>query len=86
MHDVAMARKPRTTMTAMAQCGKLESLAPDWTLPLPLTLLELPLPDSDADEAVDVLVYEDDDLVDEVDDDVEDVEDSVARTESAYVV
>jgi len=31
-HVVAIARKPSTTMTAMAQCGKLELLAPDWTL------------------------------------------------------
>jgi hypothetical protein len=33
-HVVAIARNPSTTMTAMAQCGKLELLAPDWTAPV----------------------------------------------------
>lgn len=31
MHVVAMARKPRTTITAIAQCGKPEPEAPDCT-------------------------------------------------------
>lgn len=30
-HVVAIARKPSTTITAIAQCGKLELLAPDCT-------------------------------------------------------
>jgi hypothetical protein len=37
-HVVAIARKPSTTITAIAQCGKLELLAPDCTLPAELEL------------------------------------------------
>jgi hypothetical protein len=41
IHEVAIARKPRTTITAIAQCGKPEDVAPDCTL-LVLVLVDAP--------------------------------------------
>jgi hypothetical protein len=79
---VAMARKPRTTMTAMAQCGKPELLVPAWTPPVGLTPEGLgDLRDSEepvVEAAAKVAVAET-----EATDDVDAME---ARTKSANVV
>ena len=79
----ATARKPKTTITAIAQCGKPPSLSPDCSPPsepselFPPPVEEAPLADevSDADaEAADA---------DEADAEEADIDDA---TESAYVV
>ncbi len=78
MHDVAIARKPRTTITAMAQCGKPESSPPDWTFPFPSEVPPLVPVVEDA-------VAEGDGL-DVAEAPAADVEAIDERTESAYVV
>jgi hypothetical protein len=41
MHDTTIAQKPRTTITAIAQCGKLELEVADWTPCVPVGVVEL---------------------------------------------
>ena len=69
MQDEAMAAKPRTTMTAIAQCGKPESSSPDCTFPLPSPLPLGPEPDSvdvgKGDPVVDAAAIDDDDSIEE---------------------
>lgn len=86
-HVVAIARKPRTTMTAMAQCGKPELLVPDCTPPVGLEmelvgLLPVDLRDSE-DPVVEAAAT--DAAAADATDAVE-AEAMEARTESANVV
>lgn len=82
-HVEAMARKPRMTMTAMAQCGKDDDEAPDWTFG------ELDAEAAEAAEREEASAADSDDEAAAADDDA-DAADAVdcieAITESAKVV
>jgi hypothetical protein len=83
---VAIARKPSTTMTAMAQCGKAELLEPDWTPAVGLEVEELP-PDRVSEGGADVEAVAAAPAADATDaTDAVEAEAIEARTESANVV
>jgi len=80
MQEATMARKPSTTMTAMAQCGNPESDEADWTSPPweeeEEDVSKVRVDDMDAEEAEAA----------EADDAEAAEEEEAAMTESAYVV
>lgn len=53
IHVAAMARNPKITMTAIAQCGKPGPFAADWTFPVAVGAPAVPVAnlEADADEA-----------------------------------
>jgi hypothetical protein len=83
-HEEAMAKKPRTTITAIAQCGKSLEWS-DWRLPVP------PVDDAPAavvEAAVDVVEADarEADDADAREADAADEEDMLAKMESGKVV